>query len=132
MELMFLPYKRYADFTGRSRRAEYWLFTLLYVLVYLACVVVVMTFGERSIAALLMAVVLSIFVLGSFVPALAVSFRRLHDINRTAWWMLIAFLPIIGGFVLLIFDIQDGTRGDNRFGADPKGRTASSVLEAFA
>lgn len=132
MERMFQPYTRYAEFTGRSRRSEYWLFTLLYVLVYLACVVVVTVFGERSLAALLMALVLTVFVLGSFIPSLAVSFRRLHDINRSAWWLLIAFLPIIGGLVLLIFDIQDGTPGDNRFGPDPKGRPSPSVVAAFS
>jgi uncharacterized membrane protein YhaH (DUF805 family) len=68
--------------------------------------------------------------LGLFIPSLAVTIRRLHDINRSAWWVLIALIPFLGALVLLIFAVLDGTPGDNRFGPDPKGREGLSPVAA--
>jgi uncharacterized membrane protein YhaH (DUF805 family) len=61
-----------------------------------------------------------LYSLAVLIPGLAVSFRRLHDIDKSAWWLLIAFVPLIGVIVLLVFACMEGTRGDNRFGPDPK------------
>jgi uncharacterized membrane protein YhaH (DUF805 family) len=62
----------------------------------------------------------SIFSLAVLVPSIAVSVRRLHDIDRTGWWVLIGLVPLVGWIVLLVFHVQDGTPGPNRFGPDPK------------
>ena len=128
MEWMLMPYRRYADFSGRSQRKEYWMFYLLFVIVY-AVSLVIMGMGASSIdpvtgevseggvLATIGGGVLGLFVLGSFIPSLAVSIRRMHDQDRSGWWILV---PIAN----LIFLFIDGTPGPNRFGPDPKGRSA--------
>lgn len=61
-----------------------------------------------------------IFSLAVLVPSIAVPVRRLHDIDRTGWWFLVSFAPLIGAIVLLVFAVQDGTPGGNRYGHNPK------------
>jgi uncharacterized membrane protein YhaH (DUF805 family) len=61
-----------------------------------------------------------LYALAVLIPGLAVGVRRLHDIDKSGWWMLIAFIPLIGGIVLLVFAVMEGTSGSNRFGPDPK------------
>lgn len=130
MEWMLLPYKRYAEFSGRSRRMEYWMFRLFEFAAIIALFVVVSglaavagsaggdtaggVFG--SIGGLLIVA----FVLGSFIPGLAVTVRRLHDTGRSGWMLLIGLIPLIGPIVLLVFLFSDGTRGPNEYGSDPK------------
>lgn len=133
MDMMFEPIRKYAQFSGRARRMEYWMFTLLLVGIQILFYILMgatgggpmmagdPTAGLNPVAGLLMLVFCVIW-LGLFIPSLAVSFRRLHDTNRSAWWLLIAFIPFLGALVLLIFMVLDGTPGDNRFGPDPKGR----------
>lgn len=108
---------KYADFTGRARRSEFWfwiLFSLLGGIVFggLDGLLFGYEFG-RSFSPLG-----SLFNLAILVPSLAVGARRLHDMNHTGWWQLIA-LTGIGGFALLIWWCFRGTEGPNRFGADP-------------
>lgn len=129
MQWMLLPYRRYFEFSGRSRRMEYWMFTLFGILVNAAITVV---FGRTAYTSMgsfvwfdtrLNAVgdiVSGLFALFSLIPSLAVMVRRLHDVDRSGWWLLLVFLPILGWFVLFIFTCLDGTRGPNRFGLDPK------------
>lgn len=134
MELMFAPLKRYFDFQGRSRRAEYWLFYLLTIIVtmvlYVPLLAVGMNFetGEPNAIGGLVMLVLGLVWLGLFVPSLAVLIRRLHDTNRSGWWVLISFLPLVGGLVLFIFTVLNGTAGPNRFGADPKAESSAEVF----
>jgi uncharacterized membrane protein YhaH (DUF805 family) len=64
-----------------------------------------------------------IFWLATFIPGIAVSVRRLHDTNRSGWWLLLDLIPFIGGIILFVWFVQDGTPGDNRFGANPKAGT---------
>ncbi len=134
MELMFAPLKRYFDFQGRSRRAEYWLFYLLTIIVtmvlYVPLLAVGMDFetGEPNAIGGLVMLVLGLVWLGLFVPSLAVLIRRLHDTNRSGWWVLISFLPLVGGLVLFIFTVLNGTAGPNRFGADPKAESSAEVF----
>ena len=129
MDLMFEPLRKYADFTGRARRSEYWLFWLFcLILEVVALVIVSVMGGEPSPTNLgLGGLLLCAIVLGLFVPSLAVTFRRLHDTDRSAWWVLIAFLPFIGGLVLFVFTVLDGTPGTNRFGPDPKSRAGDPL-----
>lgn len=137
MEWMILPYRRYAEFTGRSRRKEYWMFALFQLLVSMA---IGLVFGRTTtmMGGGMMAgmttvqgpggMVQNLFSLVSLVPGLAVSVRRLHDQDRSGWLMLLVFIPILGWFALLVFMCLEGTRGPNRFGPDPKNPTD---LEAF-
>ena len=126
---MFEAYKRTLDFQGRAGRKEYWLFFLA----YLIQLVVAMVIDNTVLAAFKIEGGVGIFyilvVLANLVTALSVGFRRLHDTNRSAWWLLIALIPLIGGVVLLVFYVLPGTPGPNRFGAQPG---APELEETFA
>jgi uncharacterized membrane protein YhaH (DUF805 family) len=115
--------RKYATFSGRARRKEFWFFQLFVMLIGLALSLVDYMLGlmdmETGIGALS-----GLFSLAMLLPNLAVSVRRLHDTDRSGWWLLLCFLPVIGIIVLLVFFFLDGTRGTNRFGEDPKGGTA--------
>ncbi len=120
MSLMFEPLRKYATFTGRARRSEYWLFALFTLSAQLLGA---LFSGDMTADNPQFGIGFAFYcavLLGLFVPSLAVSFRRLHDTNRSAWWLLLGFLPIIGVIVLLVFMVLDGTAGPNRFGDDPK------------
>jgi uncharacterized membrane protein YhaH (DUF805 family) len=123
MSLMFEPLRKYATFSGRATRSEYWLFWLFTFIVQVVGWGLTGGFAAaygNPLAVGPLTVVYCLLLLGLFVPSIAVSFRRLHDTDRSAWWLLIAFLPIIGAIVLLVFFLLDGTNGPNRFGEDPK------------
>ena len=138
MELMFQPIRKYADFSGRARRKEFWLFALLIFLIEIVFMALISAVGGQDLlmdypasanvpmSGPLMAVALLHFavMLALLVPSLAVTFRRLHDTNRKGWWILLGFIPLIGQLVLFIFYLLDGTPGPNRFGPDPKGRSS--------
>lgn len=117
---MFEALKRYAEFSGRSRRKEYWLFILLYVILsVVATLLDTSVFREMAINNE-MGVVSLIVSVGLIIPLIAVAIRRLHDTDRSGWWILLGLIPLLGGLVLLVFYCLDGTPGDNRFGPDPK------------
>jgi uncharacterized membrane protein YhaH (DUF805 family) len=129
MQWMLLPYRRYFEFSGRSRRMEYWMFTLFGILVNAAITVVLGRTAYTSMGSFVWFdtrlnavgdVVSGLFALFNLIPSLAVLVRRLHDVDRSGWWLLLVFLPILGWFALFIFTCLDGTRGPNRFGLDPK------------
>ena len=112
--------KKYATFAGRARRSEYWYFVLFYVLAIVALAIVdgfAGTFSEEAEIGLFS----GLFVLATFVPSLAVMVRRLHDTDRSGWWVLINFIPLIGAIVLIVFTVLDSQPGANRFGPNPKG-----------
>lgn len=131
MNWMILPLKRTFDFGGRSRRKEFWMFVLFCVLVGVGAGILDLMLGYGASGAHAggggyeawvetrgpVGVISSLLLI---VPQLAVSVRRLHDINRTGWWLLLLLLPLIGWLVLLVFYVTEGTRGENRFGPDPK------------
>jgi uncharacterized membrane protein YhaH (DUF805 family) len=126
---MLMPYRRYAEFSGRSRRREYWSFFLFYLLVMIA---LNLLFGRHEAVyqpGLAFAstglyggvgVVAGLFGLVNLIPSLAVAVRRLHDQDRTGWLLLLAFIPFLGGFALLVLMLLDGTHGPNSYGPDPK------------
>ncbi len=111
MEHFIGAIKKYADFTGRARRTEYWMFTLFYLIFFLVTVGIDMALGTTFIAA--------IFSLGLLLPSLAIGARRLHDTGRSGWWQLLYFIPLIGAIVLLVFFCQD-SQDENDYGANPK------------
>ena len=117
-------FRKYATFQGRAQRAEYWYFVLFYVIVYM-----VLGFLDGSLSRPAeepsWGLLSGVFALATLVPSIAVSVRRLHDTNRSGWWMLVMFVPLIGQLVMLIFMVLDGTPGDNRFGSNPKQQAAA-------
>jgi uncharacterized membrane protein YhaH (DUF805 family) len=127
MDWMLMPLRRYAEFSGRSRRKEYWMFCLLNVLigVFVGLVFVIGYYADMSQTQMTtwlepILYLAGLVSLAFLVPGIAVTFRRLHDTDRSAWNILWGLVPFIGGFVLLYFYISDGTEGPNRFGPDPK------------
>lgn len=105
--------KKYAVFSGRAHRTEYWSFVLInFIIMFL------LEFFEGVIwDARIISGIYSLFIT---LPSLAVLVRRLHDTERSGWWALLLFIPVIGFLVILIFTIQDGTPGVNRYGVNPK------------
>jgi uncharacterized membrane protein YhaH (DUF805 family) len=144
MEWAIMPLRKYADFGGRARRKEYWSFVLLYVAAFVAASLLDMAAGLRGMVGPygpFTALVLIVLLL----PAVAVAIRRLHDIDRSGWWLLAAYGPLIlstalslagivqpvlamilllvaaaGSILLIVFLATDGTKGPNRYGNDPK------------
>jgi len=112
MEWMILPLKRYGEMSGRSRRKEYWMFTLFNVLVALATTAVDHLLGFDWEAAGPTNIIAS---LALFVPGITVWVRRLHDTDRSAAWVLFIFLPIIGWIILFALACMEGTQGPNRY-----------------
>lgn len=104
--------KNYVGFSGRARRKEYWMFFLFNIIIAM-----VLTFVEMKLGIFGISMIYSLAVL---IPGIAVSIRRLHDLDKSGWWLLIAFVPIIGAIVLLVFFVMDGTPGNNSYGASPK------------
>ena len=111
---------KYATFEGRARRKEYWFYVLFYVLSIIVLAIVDNATGTLN-EEVGLGLLSGLFVVATFVPTLAVTVRRLHDTDRSGWWVLLEFLPIIGGLVLLVFTLLDSQPGANRFGPNPKG-----------
>lgn len=105
----------YVKFSGRSSRSEYWYWVLFILLVQLVLGVIesaVLPITSRGL-------LVGIFGLIVLLPNIAVSARRLHDIDKSGWWLLIGLIPILGAIVLIVFFCLKGTDGENRFGPDP-------------
>jgi uncharacterized membrane protein YhaH (DUF805 family) len=168
MEYMFMPLKRYAEFSGRSRRMEYWMFTLFILLVWIVLGGVFMAMAGSAIlsaasgnsgglaaaggGAMILLVLMFVFWLALFIPSLAVGVRRLHDTERSGWWLggyflialvgnivtrsagpgglsLIVSLAMMAyGIAILVFMCLDGTKGPNKYGPDPKGEVDTQVF----
>lgn len=176
MEWMLMPLKRYADFSGRSRRTEYWMWVLFQFLIGAAVMVIMFAFVGSAILsgdvgsamamggiALIIYFLYALWSLVCLIPGLAVTVRRLHDTDRSGWWIMILFGPyllmivgtfmtassvgsggdgmmgamlsmiaglcvLVGGLVLLVFMVLEGTKGPNRFGPDPKGADSGQVF----
>jgi len=119
MSWYLLALKKYAVFSGRSQRSEYWYFVLFYLLIFIAlCVVdwLVGTFSPSAEIGLLSGV----FSLAMVIPSIAVAARRLHDTDRSGWWQLLSLIPLIGVIVLIVFLAQDSKPGENKYGPNPK------------
>ena len=114
--------KKYAVFNGRARRKEYWFFSLFNLIIIIVLGVIDGMTGSYSASAG-MGLLGGIYMLAVLVPAIAVGIRRLHDTNRSGWWLLIVFVPLIGAIVLLVFMVLDSSPGENQYGANPKEAT---------
>lgn len=110
--------KQYTTFTGRARRKEYWFFFLVTVVICIALGVVDGIIGTVSRSGI--GVLSTLYSLATLIPGLAVGVRRLHDTNRSGWWLLICLVPIIGVIVLIVFLVQDSQAEANAYGPNPK------------
>jgi len=133
MRWMLMPLRRYAEFSGRSRRKEYWMFVLLNALIGLTVGLVFLVgyyadMSQTEMDTWLMPVVYlaGLYSLVAIIPGIAVTVRRLHDTDRSGWAILWGLVPLIGALLLILFYVTEGTRGPNRFGVDPKGGEATA------
>ena len=110
---------KYADFNGRARRKEYWMFALVYLIIVMA-LGIAFSIIDSIIGRPVFTMLLPLVSLAVFIPSLALSVRRLHDVDKPWFWIFIAFIPLVGGIWLLVLMCTEGTRGDNQFGPDPK------------
>jgi uncharacterized membrane protein YhaH (DUF805 family) len=106
--------QHYFDFNGRARRAEFWWFALVYLIIAIVLGVIQSILHIGSLLTGLLGLAL-------LLPNLGVQARRLHDIGRSGWWILIAFVPIVGIILLIYWYAQPGVSGPNEYGPDPKG-----------
>lgn len=110
-----IPWKKYATFDGRARRSEYWYFTLINILImqiFYSIESTGTTFGLFFLMSIL-------FGVASAIPTMAVGVRRLHDIGRSGWWLLINVVPLFGQLVFLVFTLMPSEPGANRYGQNP-------------
>ena len=165
MEWMLMPLKRYAEFSGRSRRKEYWMFVLGLFLLYIVLFALLMILGGSALLSLgsnpagMAGAVMSLGAIGLIflvvwlallIPTIAVTIRRLHDTDRSGWWLgglfglailmqvaaringalytILALAYLALAIALLVFYCLEGTKGPNRFGDDPKGAGSAEVF----
>ncbi len=116
--------KKYAVFSGRARRKEFWMFFLFNGIIIFALVAAAMAGGSIAGGSeglmFLFILLYMLYVLAMLIPNIAVSVRRLHDTNRSGWWLLIDLIPFIGGIIILMFMMENSQPGENRYGPNPK------------
>ncbi len=113
MDWYFEVLKKYATFSGRARRKEYWMFYLFNNVMAFSLLMIEMMLGGPGAIGLL-------YILGTIIPSLAVAVRRLHDTDRSGWWLLLSIIPFVGPLVVFIFTVLDSSPGQNSYGASPK------------
>ncbi|MFD8720709.1 uncharacterized membrane protein YhaH (DUF805 family) [Streptomyces sp. Ag109_O5-1] len=104
--------KKYAVFSGRARRQEYWMFALFNIIATIVLAIVGRVIGFPALVA--------IYSLAVLLPGLGVAVRRLHDTGRSGWAILIGIIPLVGSIILLVWLASDGKPEDNQYGANPK------------
>jgi uncharacterized membrane protein YhaH (DUF805 family) len=115
--------KQYADFSGRARRKEYWMFVLFNMIFGIVAIILDNILGLTA-GELPYGVFYFLYVLAVLIPGLAVFVRRLHDVGKSGWMILIALIPIIGAIWLLVLMVTDSNPGENQYGVNPKEVTA--------
>ena len=116
----------YANFNGRARRKEYWMYTLIFTVLLIPLMAIMFSAlyhsDENGIgpSGYLTVLLFFVFLVAHFIPSLALTVRRLHDTGKSGWWYLIAFVPYLGNFVIFIFTLIDGDEGENKYGPNPK------------
>ena len=103
--------KKYGVFDGRASRSEYWYFILFNTIIYVGILIVGIAIKVEFLV--------FIYGIAVIIPSLAVAVRRLHDTDRSGWWILISLIPLIGSIILLIFLVTGSSRGNNQYGTEP-------------
>jgi len=134
MGYMLMPLKRFFDFSGRSRRKEFWLWILFVIIVYIVAGILDVQlglggaatssseFGDGGVSASANfsgGILTLVWMLITLIPNLSVSVRRLHDVDKSGWFILLGLIPLVGLYLIYLY-VQPGTPGPNRFGPDPK------------
>ena len=129
MDWYLMAWQKYAQFGGRSQRKEYWMFTLVNIIVATVLyLVATMAFLNNSTAVtIIVCLVCGVYWLAALIPSLAVSVRRLHDTNKSGWLLLLCLIPL-GGLVILVFCCIEGDPGPNQYGPSPKLLAAAAVI----
>jgi len=112
--------KKYAVFSGRARRKEYWMFVLFNFIFGLVASLIDLGIGLLTFAVFGLGLLSILYALAVFVPGLAVSVRRLHDVGKSGWYLLIVLIPIAGAIWFLVLTCTDSQAGDNKYGPNPK------------
>lgn len=119
--------RKYATFSGRAPRKEYWMFTLIYVIIaIIAAVLDIFVFGLGPES---FGIIGGIVGIAHILPSISVGVRRLHDVNKSGWWYLLILIPLIGFLVLLYWMVKNSDEGDNQYGPNPYGVADTSVFE---
>jgi len=122
--------KKYATFSGRARRQEYWMFVLFNVIFAAAAAILDNVLGLAA-PEIGYGPLYGLYALATFIPGLAVAVRRLHDVGKSGWFFLIILIPLIGAIWLLVVMATEGTKGPNEYGADPKNQSAEGTGTAL-
>lgn len=125
MKYYFLAFKKYAVFSGRSTRSEYWYFTFISLLIFGLFFVcdIAMMYGSG----IDFPIFSQIYNLIIVIPSLALGARRLHDIGKSGWWMLVVIIPLVGALYLIYFLMKDGQVESNIYGSNPKNDAKADV-----
>jgi uncharacterized membrane protein YhaH (DUF805 family) len=115
-------FSNYVNFSDRACRSEYWYWILFIIIAEIITSAIDYAIGAQ--------VVTGLFGLATFLPSLGLGIRRLHDLDRTGWWIFLGLIPLVGAIILLIWFCSRGTEGPNRFGPDPLGALAPPVPRA--
>jgi uncharacterized membrane protein YhaH (DUF805 family) len=115
-------FSNYVNFADRASRSEYWYWVLFIIIAEIVTSIIDYAIGAQ--------VLTGIFGLATLLPNIAVAIRRLHDLDRTGWWIFLGLIPVIGTIILLIWFCTRGTAGPNRFGPDPLGAIAAQMPRA--
>jgi len=123
-------WQRYAEFTGRSRRMEFWMFFLYNVVILLVLYLASVGFAlvKQPEMGASMYFIYFAYAMVALVPCVACTVRRLHDIGKNGWWILLVLVPFVGAIVLLVMTALDGNRGPNQYGPDPKLTTQPATI----
>ena len=133
MKYYVAAFKKYAVFSGRATRSEYWYFVLFNLLaaflagIVAAAIGIPLGWSETTQTALA-----ELYLLAALLPSIAIAVRRLHDIGLSGLWLLICFVPLLGGLALLVMYCQDSQPGANQFGPNPKGVEATMPVLGHA
>ena len=119
MTWALMPLQKYAVFTGRSRRKEFWMFVLFTFVVEIILAIIDAIIGTYD-TAVGMGLLSGLFYLAILVPSIALNTRRLHDIGKSGWFQLLFLIPIVGFILWIIWMVRDGDEGPNQYGPSPK------------
>lgn len=111
-------FKKAFNFSDRSRRTEYWMFTLIAIIISIALTVIDAVVGLELAEGV--GILSTLFSLLIIIPGLSLTVRRLHDIGKSGWWVLITLIPLVGVIVLLVFTVKDSEPSSNEYGMNPK------------
>jgi uncharacterized membrane protein YhaH (DUF805 family) len=115
-------FSNYVNFSDRACRSEYWFWVLFVLIADVVAIAIDAAIGMRIVSGL--------FGLAVLLPGLALAVRRLHDLDRTGWWIFLGVIPLVGAIILLIWFCSRGTDGPNRFGRDPLGGMPAHMARA--